>query len=226
MNRLHGSARAGFPAGTSGLLALAAIACWLGVATGVQAQQSEAAVEIRTPVGQPLSAEERERVVDAILGAQEIASLLGKQRVTALRVSHQFEETKGERQPSQKIIASALIFNYSTGSATRYDLDTSTGSVIGREELQGRPQASPEERAEAFEIIRSDTDLARYLGDSGELAGGFVVDPPDGTAADDLRHRFLQIHILSADREDILQFVTVDLTARGIAEAGPAPWKR
>lgn len=182
-------------------------------------------LEIRTPLGQPLSDGERERIVAAILARPRVAREVGDQRVRAVRVTLDSAVVDKAAEPSDELVAHAVIFNYATGRATRYTLSLATGEVVEARELRGRPQASPEEFAEASELLRGDDRLASLLEREAVVEGGFIVDPPESAEKRDPRHRYLQLQLLSRDREEIHYFVTVDLTDRTLVEVRPPSWR-
>jgi hypothetical protein len=166
--------------------------------------------------GEPVTADERQRVVSRLFANQRIAELIRGQRVSALsvRLAHNY---KAGAAAERRILA-VVTFNYSRGVATRYLVDAESAEILSEEILRGRPQSSPQEIQEATEIIRRDPDLGRLLQGRGGVQGGFIVDGPrSATARATTNHRFIQLHILASDRARILRMVIVDLTDRKIA---------
>jgi hypothetical protein len=155
---------------------------------------------------------QRTDVIESLMANPVLAARWANQRVRVLRV--RFDESK---DAPERRLAIATVMNYSRGGATRATLDLTSGEV-SEAALRGRPQASPEELAEAASIVGSDPAHVRLLGGGQRLGGGFIVDPPPGVESHDgSAHRFLQLHVLSADRRRIEHVVTVDLTSGAIA---------
>jgi hypothetical protein len=155
---------------------------------------------------------QRTDVTESLMANPVLAARWANQRVRVLRV--RFDESK---DAPERRLATATVMNYSRGGATRATLDLASGEV-SEAALRGRPQASPEELAEAASIVGSDPAHVRLLGGGQRLGGGFIVDPPPGVESHDgSPHRFLQLHVLSPDRRRIEHVVTVDLTSGAIA---------
>lgn len=171
-------------------------------------------LDIRTLPGQPLTAEERSRILEAITSHPKVAPRIRNQRITALRIVWE----PGMKDTPERRIASAVVFNYTVGKATRFRIDTTTGELLSEKLLTGRPQSSREEFEEARRIIQRDTEHSRMLGAGGVLEGGFIVDAPEGVQRpEEVLHRYIQIHLLTPDRKHIQRLVSVDLTAKKIA---------
>lgn len=162
--------------------------------------------------GEPVTAEERARVVSRLFANERIAKLIRGQRVSALSVSLAPNE-KASAASARRVLA-VVTFNYSRGVATRYLVNAESAEILREETLRGRPQASPEEIRDATEIIRGDPELGRLLQEGGGVGGGFIVDGPRSATAN---HRFIQLHILASGRARILRMVIVDLTDGKIA---------
>jgi hypothetical protein len=164
------------------------------------------------PGGSAMTDRQRTDVVESLMANPVLAGRWANQRVRVLRVH--LDESKDA--PERRLVT-ATVMNYSRGRATRATLDLTSGEA-SEAPLRGRPQASPEEVAEAASIVGSDPAHVRLLGDGRRLGGGFIVDPPSGVESPDgSAHRFLQLHVLSPDRSRIEHVVTVDLTSGTIA---------
>jgi hypothetical protein len=161
----------------------------------------------------PLTEEEQRRIADRLFASQRFRTMFRTDRVRALSIKLM---ASNKDAPVARRIATVVVFNYAQGTATRFQVDAESGEPLTEERLRGRPQASPEEKQEAADIIRGSDELARLLRENNQLEGGFVVDDPRGR---NTRNRFLQFHILSPDRSRILRLVVVDLTERRVADA-------
>ena len=111
-----------------------------------------------------------------------------------------------------------IIFSYGEGRAYRVLYEPIAKRVVSRELLPGRPQPSVEERKEVYSLIRADVAHAKLLTAGDVLEGGFAVDGPPGISE---RDRFVQVLMLSPDRQNFVRIVTVDLTARKIVSSVP-----
>jgi hypothetical protein len=116
-----------------------------------------------------------------------------------------------------------LVFDYRKGVA--YQIFYSTdGLQLGRKKIaQSLPSPSPEEIEEAFEMVRSEPDMARLFARFHPvLEGGFVLEEarnkPCGPGA-----RCLHVFLLSSDRAGLIERVVVDLARQKIAYRNYAP---
>ncbi|HEU4853325.1 MAG TPA: hypothetical protein VFT37_14350 [Telluria sp.] len=174
-----------------------------------------AAIGIVSPPDQALDAREKQAVVTALLATSTVADQIRGHKVRAIRVRHGFVATpSGAKQQEYRAIVT--LFDYTMGRATEYGLDPGTGELVSQETLRGRPQASDEEIQAASRIVRRDPALARLLATPASLAGGFVVDAPEGKPAS---HRCLQMRIFSRDFSRTLRVVVVDLTDDTVASS-------
>jgi len=165
-----------------------------------------------------ITPEEQARLSKQALAQLRKSPVVRDQRLRVLSI----KSLPGEKDEFQKSLASVVVFNYSTGNATRLVMYQSNGLVLRQERLRGRPQPSEEELQEARRIIRADPEQARLLAAGGVLEGGFVVDAPSGQS---LRHRFIQFQILTSDRLGLQRLVVVNLTTGNIAESKQQPLK-
>lgn len=107
-----------------------------------------------------------------------------------------------------------IQFDYGAGAAFRTVVAAKSGKVLSTERLPGRPQSSRAEFLEAVRLISQTPPLAGLVARGAVPEGGFIVDGPPGSLK---WHRYIQIRLLSANRRDLLQVVSVDLTAKNIA---------
>jgi len=110
----------------------------------------------------------------------------------------------------------AIRFDHASGLASRVVIDGNSGKVLQEQSYAGRPQSSRQEFQDAVCIIGAHPALGRLIAEGALAEGGFIVDGPSGQPA---RHRYIQIRLLSPDRQDLLQVVLVDLTGRVVASA-------
>jgi hypothetical protein len=164
-----------------------------------------------------ISSNERARIIDEILSNPQVIEGTRNQRLRVLSVTLASPEKQGDsRVFATQELSQAIIFNYSTGKASRLLVDRNTNEVIGEEVLPGRPQSSVEELQQATRIIQGNPQLAQMLQGGSVLEGGFVVDAPPGAP---VNNRYVQIHVLSGNRRQIQRVVIVDLTSNTIASA-------
>lgn len=161
-----------------------------------------------------ITPEEQARLSKQALAHLRKSPAVKRQRLRVLSIKSLPNED--EKVTPQKSRATVVVFNYSTGKATRLTMDRSNDLVLREERLPGRPQPSEEEREEARQVVRADSELGRMLAGGSVLEGGFVVDAPEGQS---LRHRFIQFQILTSDRLSLERLVIVNLTSGSIAES-------
>jgi hypothetical protein len=190
-------------------------ACAAGMAGAARAADDKKepgpkGLEIKTALGQPLPAEERNRVAAAIRAHLKVAE--GDK--DKIRLLHARRAAGGDKD-APKDLVEAVLFNYATGKALRLALEVPTGKVVREEELPGLPQPSPEEIKEAKGLVEKDPEHAKLVKAGGVLEGGFVTEPPKEVAPKGkVPHRILQL--LSADRTKFERIIYVDLTDRKI----------
>jgi hypothetical protein len=110
----------------------------------------------------------------------------------------------------------AIRFDHASGIASRVVIDEASGKVLREQTYPGRPQSSWQEFQDAVCIIGSHSALRRLLAEGAVAEGGFIVDGPSGHPAG---HRYIQIRLLTPDRQRLLQVALVDLTERAVASA-------
>jgi hypothetical protein len=106
-----------------------------------------------------------------------------------------------------------VIVDYGSGHAWERFTSTS-GQPLGQMPIAvGSPRPSPEEIAEAFQLVRRAPELAltfkRYP--SLVLEGGFILQEPPGSPCDP-QTRCLHVFLLSPDRAGLIRRVVVDLS--------------
>ena len=175
-------------------------------------QATQLAPSLRTKPGAPFVAEDRALIARRVLADPKLAEIRSH-RVRVLTVVPSVPE---KDEPQRQ--ASTILFDYTQGRAYRARLDLGTGAVTRLDALPGRPQPSTDEIAEASAIVARDPVHARLMKQGAVLEGGFAVDGPRGTSS---RDRFVQFHLVTADRMRFLREVTVDLTAGKIAASVP-----
>jgi hypothetical protein len=107
-----------------------------------------------------------------------------------------------------------IRFDHASGTASRIVMDEASGKILQEQTYAGRPQSSSQEFQDAVCIIGGDATLGRLIAERAVAEGGFIVDGPPGQPAS---HRYIQIRLLSPDRQHLLRVALVDLTARVVA---------
>jgi hypothetical protein len=118
------------------------------------------------------------------------------------------------RMPDHTI--AVIRFDHASGIASRVVMDEASGTVLHEQTYAGRPQSSRQEFQDAVCIIGSHSALRALIAEGAIAEGGFIVDGPSGHPAN---HRYIQIRLLSPDRQHLLQVALIDLTARVVASA-------
>jgi len=171
-------------------------------------------LNVKTPHGQPLSAEEKQRVKSAVFAHLKSDPKKGRVRVLRMRVS------EGARDGTMAKGVVALTYNYDTGKAQRIVFDLKSGKVLEQKDVAGQPTASNEEEEEARSIIRADKEHAALIkGGAVFDKGAFVVGPPQNAPATKAPHRYLVTALMSKDESKIERVVTVDLSDKKIARS-------
>jgi hypothetical protein len=116
------------------------------------------------------------------------------------------------RMPDHTIMV--IRFDHASGIASRVVMDEASGRVLQEHTYAGRPQSSRQEFQDAVCIIGSHSALRPLLAEGAIAEGGFIVDGPSGRPAS---HRYIQIRLLSPDRQQLLRVALVDLTERVVA---------
>jgi hypothetical protein len=126
--------------------------------------------------------------------------------------THAIREGPDTPENPQKHEVQALVFNYTTGKATRLRFDPNNGKMVGQEDVAGTISSSEEERKEGEKIIEADAKIFKK-GDM--IVGGFVINPPKGAPATKVPHRYLEFHVTGPNHTH-QSLVVVDLTAKKI----------
>jgi hypothetical protein len=112
-----------------------------------------------------------------------------------------------------------IVYDYDRGIAIWKTLDDK-GVVLNAKEMapgHGVPRPTPEEIAEAQDIVREDPKLERILRvTKASMQGGFLLDEPAGKACGP-GSRCIQIQMVSADGYGLVRWVVVDLNKRQMA---------
>lgn len=195
---------------------LLGVLLWGNLVPAVHAQPDQLStpiVPIQTDFA--LTTEERKLIIDQLLASPQVEERRS-QRLRVLNLTIAPLEKEAEAEPSQRRLASAVVFNYSLGNTSRFLVDTASGEVIGEEVLPGRPQPSRSEVQEALRIIQASPELAPLLQAGNVVEGGFAVDAPPGSPSN---NRYIQFQLLSSDRNTLQQVIYVDLTSNNIASS-------
>jgi hypothetical protein len=108
-----------------------------------------------------------------------------------------------------------IVFDYTKGIALERSYDGS-GRLTQERTLEGPPQPSAEEIAEAFGIVRADPELGRILERTqAVLEGGFLLEEGEGQPCGP-RTRCLQVQLLGPTRLGLVRYAVVDLVKRAI----------
>jgi hypothetical protein len=118
------------------------------------------------------------------------------------------------RMPDLTIMV--IQFDHASGMASRVVVDEASGKVLQEQIYAGRPQSSWQEFQDAVCIIGGDPALGRLIAEGAIAEGGFIVDGPAGHPTS---HRYIQMRLLSPDRQNLLRVALVDLTERVVASA-------
>ncbi len=111
-----------------------------------------------------------------------------------------------------------LVFDYAKGFAQERYSSGAGARVYGTRDIkQSQPSPSPEEIAEACDLVRRDAELGRIVArKNAVLEGGFVLEEGRGRRCGP-GSRCLQVQLLSPDREGLVRWTVVDLVKREIA---------
>lgn len=134
-----------------------------------------------------------------------------------VRLLRSWEETvklPGGREVPRRV---DVVFDYGRGVA-REDFYDAAGRFTGSRRItQVLPAPSQEEIAEAFDIIRADSEMKRIIGHfSADLTGGFVVEEGRGTPCGP-GTRCLLVLVISPDHSGLIRRMVVDLAKERIA---------
>jgi len=114
-----------------------------------------------------------------------------------------------------------VAFDYAQGVTLRRTYGA-TGALLSSEPVDGQPQPSAAEIAEATALILADAELSALVEQSGAtVEGGFTYSPEgfDRPLADcEGGARCLQFDLISPSRMESVRFVVVDLAKRVIVE--------
>ena len=107
-------------------------------------------------------------------------------------------------------------FDHTRGKAFRVVIDENSGKNFQQQTYPGRPQSSRREFEKAVSIIGRNSTLAGLIAEGAVAEGGFIVDGPAGHPPN---NRYIQIRLLSPDRQTLLRVALVDLTEGVVASA-------
>jgi hypothetical protein len=164
-----------------------------------------------------LQQQERDRIAHELLENPDLKPLTAQGPLRVISVTS-YAPPKKEEPAAGANAVTIIVLSYGEGRAYRVLYEATTKRVVSRELLAGRPQPSAEERKEAYSLIRADAAHAKLLAAGDILEGGFAVDGPPGSSE---RDRFVQVLLLSPDRQSFVRVVTVDLSITKIVSSVP-----
>ncbi len=168
-------------------------------------------------IGIPLTVQEQTQISTSVLTRLQNNRITANQRFKVLRVISTLSD---KETTTEKRIGRVVVFNYSTGVAWRFEVDALSGQVLSEEPLRGRPQSSTQEVQEAIQIILANQELASLHQAGSIFEGGFIVDSPRGEPS---INRYIQMQVLTPDRNRIQKLITVDLTRKVISSLFTPP---
>jgi len=114
-----------------------------------------------------------------------------------------------------------VAFDYAQGVTLRRTYDA-TGALLRTETVDGQPQPSEAEIADATAIITSDDELSALIEQSGATVEGGFIYSAEGferpLAACGPGARCLQFDLIAPSKLESVRFVVVDLATRQIVE--------
>ncbi len=159
----------------------------------------------------------------AVVGALAAASAQAESGgVTAtsrpVRLLRSWDETVKAPNGRDYIRHVELVFDYTRGFAQERYSSGADARIYGTRDIkQSQPSPSPEEIAEAGDLVRRDAELGRIVArKNAVLEGGFILEEGRGRRCGP-GSRCLQIQLLSPDREGLVRWTVVDLVKREIA---------
>lgn len=149
--------------------------------------------------------------------AEESAATPVTRTSRPVRLLRSWQETIKGAAGREYVRKVELVFDYDKGIA-REVYYTPEGRASGSREIkQNQPQPSPEEIAEAKELILADRELARIAGRrSAEFNGGFVLEEARGMPCGP-KSRCIQMQLLTPDHAGLLRWTVVDLVSQRVA---------
>jgi hypothetical protein len=116
-----------------------------------------------------------------------------------------------------------IVFDYRAGIAWEYAYDEAGRPLSSRRLTANLPRPTPEEIAEAVEIIRGDLVVGRIMSRANARPeGGFLLEEESGQACGP-RTRCVQLLLMAEHSAGLLRRVVVDLTKRRLAYASYVP---
>jgi hypothetical protein len=114
-----------------------------------------------------------------------------------------------------------VAFDYARGVTLRRTYDAA-GGLLRTETVDGQPQPSPAEIAEATAIIKADAELGALIDQTDATVEGGFVYSPEGfdrpLAACGPGARCLQFDLIGPAKLESVRFVVVDLATREVVE--------
>ncbi|MEP6993708.1 MAG: hypothetical protein ABI968_04225 [Acidobacteriota bacterium] len=119
----------------------------------------------------------------------------------------------GKREEPRRV---QILIDYAKGQARQDSYDLRGRLLSSRTFTRGMPAPSPEEIAEAFDLVRADPGFASIFARfSVVLEGGFLLEEDAGMPCGP-GTRCVHVMLLSSDRSGLIRHVVVDLAARFI----------
>lgn len=116
-----------------------------------------------------------------------------------------------------------IVFDYTAGIAVESAYDSSGRQISSRRLTTNLPRPTPEEFAEAIDLVRADPQLGRIVARTrARPEGGFLLEEGAGQPCGP-RTRCIQILWMAENSMGLLRRVVVDLTKRSIAYASYVP---
>ena len=116
-----------------------------------------------------------------------------------------------------------IVFDYTAGMAWEYAYDLSGRPISSRRLTANLPRPSPEEIAEAVEILRADPEVGRIMARANARPeGGFLLEEGAGQPCGP-RTRCIQILLMAENSMGLLRRAVVDLTKREVAYPSYVP---
>ena len=116
-----------------------------------------------------------------------------------------------------------IVFDYRAGVAWENAYDASGRAISNRRLTANRPRPSPEEIAEAVEILRADLEVGRIMSRANARPeGGFLLEEGAGQPCGP-RTLCIQILVMAENSMGLLRRVVVDLTKSAVAYASYVP---
>ncbi len=123
----------------------------------------------------------------------------------------------------EQIYRVEIHFDYAKGQAKKIVYDAG-GGVVEDIWLEGAPSVTPNELADAFEIVKADPEFGTLVADNNAIVdGGFLLMEEEGKACAYPGSRCVQVDILTNSGLRRLRYVIVDLMTQEITYRNYVP---